>query len=106
MGEVEVIRGDASSAKVALRGDLVRIEVAENPTTGYRWVLAPESAGLVDVEESRFEGPEAAKPGAGGLRRFALRLRGGARRGVIELRLARPWRPDEPVESIVVSVEL
>ena len=67
----------------------VEIGLEENPTTGYRWVLAERSDGVV-VVRSRFE-TQASPPavGSGGTRIFTLRLDAGRHR--VRFRLKRAW---------------
>jgi predicted secreted protein len=104
MSRARLLRDDSGSATVAAHDDVVEIDVAENASSGYRWVLAPASERLAAVEEAAFQAPEEPMPGAGGRRRFVLRLR-GPRQGVLELQLIRPWRPSQPISTVAVSVE-
>jgi inhibitor of cysteine peptidase len=77
-------------AEVAI-GDTIKLELSENPTTGYRWRMPDVSPALRIVEES-YEAPTGG-PGKGGLRRWFL---AADMAGAIPLRLElkRSWQPD------------
>ena len=52
-------------------GDTFRIELYENPTTGYRWQLASPASAAVRVVDDAFEVAQD-KPGAGGVRHWTF----------------------------------
>jgi len=86
----EFCLGEADAGReLTLRaGDLVRVELKENPTTGYLWSPTPETAGAFEiVSDQRVLG---GAPGAASLRVFVFRVRtpGELR---LELVLSRPW---------------
>ena len=79
-------------------GDELVLQLAENPTTGYRW--QPEPGLQASAREDRFE-PAAAAPGAGGVRtlRFLLSIPG---RSDLTFCMRRPWEvEDKPLERVV-----
>jgi len=85
-------------------GDEIVIELAENPSTGYRWELEQEPNG-VEVLESSFEAPAERAYGAGS-RRVVLRA---DLPGAAELRLikTRSWdRRSEPTKVFTVSLSI
>lgn len=100
-----ILRPSSAPADVTTDERVVRIVVAEHPTTGYRWVLATRPPGLIELEEDDFEPPLDPAPGAGGRRVFVLRAeRSGT--AVVELSLVRAWQPQSPSDALVVRVEV
>lgn len=87
MREIEV----RSSGELveATSGDRIVVQIPENATTGYRWVVS-ELPDEVELEGDEFLPPETARPGAGGERRVTLLARrpGEAR---VQLTLEQPW---------------
>jgi len=86
------------------QGDYFRIELPENPTTGFRWsVEEREGQGLV-IEKSDFRpGIQSSDvAGAGGIRRFVFR---STVPGEMTLLLVnrQPWAPDDG-ESLTLTV--
>lgn len=83
------------------RGDVVELQLRENPTTGFRWQVV-RADGLVE-EPAAVETHEARAPephpqiGAGGIRTFRFRARAPGT-GRLELKL---WREFEGDSSIV-----
>jgi predicted secreted protein len=80
MLQATILRASSAPADVTTDDQIVRIAVAENPST------APGRAGV------------------GGRRLFLLRAdRPGT--AVVELALVRPWQPDAPADSLVVRLD-
>ena len=78
------VRGSRNGDTVALqRGDRLRVELAENGSTGYRWQFAkrPLPAVLRFVRSTYVAPPESDPPvaGAGGTRVYVFRARGSGR---------------------------
>ena len=74
-------------------GETFRIDLAENPTAGYRWRLdATPSAVLQNVSDSFQAGK---KPGEEGLHQWVLRA-AEAGNGKVAGRYQRNWAPDDP----------
>jgi inhibitor of cysteine peptidase len=57
------------------RGAKITIELSENPTTGYRWVITGIDEAFLVAEGDAFVPPDQKSPGAGGLRRFFFRAK-------------------------------
>ena len=55
------------------RGAKITIELNENPTTGYRWMISSIDEAFLVLEGDAFVPPDQKSPGAGGLRRFFFR---------------------------------
>jgi len=71
-------------------GEEVRLELDENPTTGFRWLVESECP---EVEvASDFDAPSTSALGAGGRRTFKFRVRRPGRYEVT-LNHRQPWEP-------------
>lgn len=80
----------ASGSTVILAGgQALLIELPENPTTGYRWVMQPSSGLQLDEDTFTPGGPNI---GAGGVRRLRLRATAAGKHRVILLQ-CREWEP-------------
>jgi inhibitor of cysteine peptidase len=87
MREIEV---RSSGERVeASSGDRIVIEIPENATTGYRWVVG-EVPDALRLAEDEFVPPGSQQPGAGGQRRVTL-VAEQPGEGTIALRLEQPW---------------
>lgn len=64
---------NSRKADVAV-GDEFAIELAENPTTGYRWQIQEMDKSAFEVLEDAFS-PASGAVGAGGIRRWLIRAR-------------------------------
>jgi inhibitor of cysteine peptidase len=104
MSEIVVRQSDLGRPIEARQGDVIVLELEENPSTGYSWDLAGLPP-FVTVAESSHEAAAAPRLGAPGLRRFRL-LATGAGVGTLEGQLRRPWEPANVAErfSLPVSV--
>lgn len=77
-------------------GDTIVIPLPDNPTTGYRWELAPLDGDDLVLEESTFQ-PAGAGVGGGGTAVWTLRA---VDVGISDVK-ARRWRPWEGESSII-----
>jgi inhibitor of cysteine peptidase len=99
------IRGEANLSTIVLTeaddgrevdaglNDLVVVSLPENPTTGYLWAVASETAGVLMLENSDFSAVAGAGVGGGGRRTFSFRA-AAAGRATLELVCRRPWETD------------
>jgi inhibitor of cysteine peptidase len=91
------------SAEV-VAGDSFRLQLGENPTTGYRWHMQKDGAPALRTVEDSFEVSPGAV-GGGGIRYwiFAAEQPGAA---ALSIELRRGWQP-QPARtfSIVISVK-
>jgi inhibitor of cysteine peptidase len=80
-------------------GDIFEIELVENVTTGFRWLLAPDDVVVVLAEQLR--PPDPMVPGAAGARVWTLRAeRPGT--GALDFVSRQPWEPEGPAADRVV----
>jgi len=100
-GKTEIgLVDNGRSIPVAL-GELVALQLPENPTTGYRWAV--ETAGSLTLVADSFAAGNA-RPGVGGVRRFEWRV---TTPGTHELRLVhrREWEAaGQEIARFMVSV--
>ena len=104
MSRATVLTPSSTPAAVVDRGDVVEVELGENPTTGYRWTVASLPAGFIELERSDYEPAGTAAPGAAGRRIFTFRVRGPGQ-GVVDLALARSWEPQNPIDRLSIGIE-
>ena len=110
MAEVRISPQGGQDAQVALDvGEVLAVELPENPTTGYVWSVGELPAVLAELPpdpaaEHAAGQEQEPRPGAAGRRvlRFAARAPGG---GKLTFRHGRPWQPDS-AEEVVVAVEV
>jgi inhibitor of cysteine peptidase len=91
------------SVEIAV-GDSFRLQLGENPTTGYRWRLDKDGAPMLRTVEDSFEGSSGGL-GGGGVRYwvFAAEQPGAA---ALSLELRRGWQPQATgAFSIAVNVK-
>ena len=81
-------------------GDTLRLELSENPTTGYRWRM-PDVGPALRILEDSYEAPTGAA-GSGGVRRWTL---AADKAGTIPLQLEfkRSWQP-QPARTFTVTL--
>ncbi len=107
--EIGISESDLVQSVGLRRGQILAVDLAANPSTGYTWIvgLTPgvgydDNAVLQPMGDSNFT-PESPKVGAPG--RMVLRFK-ALREGECELRLtyARPWESVQPLRSFAVKV--
>jgi inhibitor of cysteine peptidase len=92
-------RSDSDRAIECGVGDTFGIELAENATTGFRWLLASDDVVVVLAEQ--FRAPDPLVPGAAGARVWTLRAERPGR-GALDFVSRQPWEPDAPPADRVV----
>jgi predicted secreted protein len=87
---------------VTKKGDVIKVQLAENQTTGYLWQINMIDDKHLKSTEKEYEMSGEAI-GAGGMKTFYLEV---IKEGVSELHiaLAKPWE-NEPVETFNVTIE-
>jgi predicted secreted protein len=98
----ETARGRATSAEV---GDTIAVQLAENPTTGFRWQLDAIDRDVLEAIGDEFRPDPQSRVGGGGVRVFRFRAR---RRGTtnLEIKLARSWESGAPRAVFAVRLDL
>jgi inhibitor of cysteine peptidase len=104
MSEIVVTQGEHGRTVAAAAGDRIKIELPENPTTGFRWQGGADNASVLRLESDDFI-PGGGTVGAGGLRTFRF-LAAGSGSADILLELKRAWesQPARSTFAIRVSV--
>lgn len=100
---LELTKADDGTTVTARVHDTVRLTLAANRTTGFRWSIAVDDPAVLDVSGDD-HAPRGEAPGAAGTTVFTLAARAP---GTTRLRatLARAWeRGAAPAESVAVTV--
>ncbi len=86
-------RSDTDRVIECAVGDTFGIELVENATTGFRWLMTPNDVVAVVAEHVR--APDPMIPGAAGARVWTMRAeRPGT--GALEFVSRQPWEPESP----------
>ena len=82
------------------RGDRIRIQLEENPTTGYQWIIPEEAEGfnvIWSLESSDYQGsPNNGMMGVGGTRTFILDINDSGNE-YLTFVYGRPWLYDDAI---------
>ena len=88
------------------RGTRITIELNENPTTGYRWMISSIDEAFLVPEGDEFLPPDHKSPGAGGLRRFSFCAK-SAGSTALTLINKRAWqRDDQAVGTFNLTIRI
>jgi inhibitor of cysteine peptidase len=105
MSEIAIGAAHSGTLVQASVGDTLRLEIGENPTTGFRWQRDDQDE-LLESSGDRFAPPEGSAAGAGGTRILSFRAV-GAGRTRLELSMRQAWEPTvPPSETYEVFVEI
>jgi inhibitor of cysteine peptidase len=102
MNQIVLQEGDTAGEIDVAPGDEVRIELTENPTTGFRWQTTGESADILRLESSDLQ-QIGGGIGAGGLRIFRFSVAGSGK-ATLKLELKRAWETGPPRATFAVAV--
>lgn len=106
MAEVVITQTDQGNTIEVQQGDLIVIQIDENPTTGYRWELGAYGQQVVEFVDSDYQSPTSAGIGGGGTRSFRFRA-STTGRSTIQLRLRRSWEPEDAfLETFDVNISV
>ncbi len=106
MSTITLTRADDGRTVELRRGDTVTVRLAENPTTGYQWVLEPAGDAVLALQGSDSVRPSDAAVGGAGERVFTFKA-GKAGSATIRLELRRPWEGDAAVaERFAVTLRV
>lgn len=88
------------------RGTRITIELNENPTTGYRWMISSIDEAFLVPAGDDFVLPDQKSPGSGGLRRFFFRAK-SAGSTALTLINKRAWqRDDQAVGTFNLTIRI
>ena len=87
---------------VTQKGEVLHVQLAENPTTGYQWYINSLDDNHLEYTEKDYEMSGEAI-GAGGTKTFYFEV---IKAGISELHisLGKPWE-NEPVDTFSVTIE-
>ncbi len=97
VSQLTITQTDQGKIFTVRSGDIIIINLAENPTTGYEWAIDKIDSNAIELQSSEFFLPENAGIGGGGERIFTFRTKA---KGIARLQL-KEWRPWESDRSIV-----
>jgi inhibitor of cysteine peptidase len=95
--QLTITQTDQGKTFTVRSGDAIAINLAENPTTGYRWEIDKIDSNAIELQNSEFSLPKNTGVGSGGERIFTFRTKAT---GIARLQLKK-WRPWEGDRSIV-----
>lgn len=107
MSTLQLSQADNSKLITLSQGDILSIELPENPTTGFRWEIdqaadrSEQAIDIITLESSRFVSAGGGS-GGGGDRTFILKA---ARAGTAQIVL-KLWQPWEGESSIIDRFQL
>lgn len=103
MAEFAVANGENDRTVLIAVGDVVKIELPENPTTGFRWQVMSAGDGVLSLRSDDFAASPDPAIGAGGLRRFRWSAV-GAGTARLRLELKRSWEVGRPRSAFAIRV--
>ena len=105
MAEQVITQGFNGGAISVKKGDTLKLELPENPTTGYRWAVGPQDTKVLALTGDEYEGAGGAV-GGGGLRIFRFSAKGSGRTS-LQCRLSRSWQagPARGLFSVHIDVK-
>ncbi len=90
-GEVTIDGGAAGTTVTLDEGQMLRVELEGNPTTGFEWEVSAVDAGVLRFEDSDFDADSDAE-GSGGIITLTFEAV-GAGATLLELIYRPPWEP-------------
>lgn len=106
MPDVTVTRQDnGTSVKLGLHR-ILRIDLPENPSTGYGWQMNGLNGAVLSLKETTYQREGKAAPGAAGIRTYKVQAIGVGHQ-LVSLELKRTWeRESEPSDRFSVTVDV
>ena len=104
----ELTKADKGRTLHLKSGDIVTVQLASNPTTGFQWEFGTPALDrkVVSLREDRFISPKGDLCGAPGKRSLSFQAEGPGRTD-IRLIYVRPWEKDRPpAEEFFLSFEV
>ena len=94
MADIFVGEGHNGGVISAKPGDIIVVQLPENPTTGFQWSVTEVNAALLVPQSDEFRSGGGGM-GAGGVRVLRYLARGTGETS-LALQLARPWEANAP----------
>lgn len=96
VSQLTITQADRGKTFTVRNGDVIIINLAENPSTGYEWAIDKIDSNALELQNSEFSLPENAGLGGGGERIFTFRTKAtGTTR--LQLKEWRPWSGDRSI---------
>ena len=102
VSHLTITQADRGKTFTVRNGDVIIINLAENPSTGYEWAIDKIDSNAIKLQSSEFSLPENAGVGSGGERIFTFKAKAT---GIARLQL-KEWRPWSGERSIVQRFEV
>ncbi len=104
MSEIILSNADNGKTITVKPGQTIKLQLNENPTTGYRWSMAPFNTQRLQLTDDRFDLPKSSGMGGGGQRLLTFQA---TQVGQVNLNLnnKREWE-DSAVESFNLTLEI
>jgi inhibitor of cysteine peptidase len=93
MNGIIITLNDKGKTFTVVEGESIKIQLSENPTTGYRWEIKTLNANVIAFKDSNFSTDLGTGVGGGGTRTFNFNIRSSGT-SKISLRLRREWEPE------------
>lgn len=105
MAVISILAEHSGTTIAAAVGDRVRIQLDENPTTGYRWKARAQSS-LLELIDENYAPAGDGGIGGGGTRTLVYEVI-AAGKGSLKLALARAWEPErEPLRNFEIELDI
>jgi len=106
-GGAEIVVRDSENGRAvsASIDDVVRIELSENPTTGFRWQLSSIDAGVLSLQSDVFTPASGAAVGGGGFHVFRF-VAGGRGSCHVQFELRRSWESGLASSTFAIRVSV
>lgn len=106
MSQHSLSLADSGQTIAVKRGDTITIQLAENPTTGYRWSEPTLENDSVSLQRSQFVGTQSNAPGAGGQHLITLRAEKPGKT-TLSLKYWRDWEGDQSIlERFTITLQV
>ena len=103
MTQIQLTQSDDGKTLHLALGTSLRVSLAENPTTGYRWTIDPIEPPVIALLRDQYTIAPAVGLGGGGTRHFLFRaVRSGEAR--LSLRHVQAWAPSSAMNLVVVLI--
>ena len=106
MSTISLTQADKGKTVTVHTGDEIVINLAENPTTGYRWAVDQTDATALTSQNPTFSATPGGAIGGGGTRTFTFTAK---QHGTVhlQLKLLRAWQGDSSIiDRFDVTIEI